>query len=131
GQQRAARSLTVVDAVILGIAQAVALSPGVSRSGVTITAGRSRALTREAAVRFSFLMSLPIIGGAGIYKGAKLLRHGGLPPGTASPFLWGILASGITGFAAVFLILRYVRRHSFEAFVVYRILAALTVAGVI
>jgi len=127
---RSIEDLKTGDAVVLGIAQAVALSPGVSRSGVTITAGRGLGLTREAAVRFSFLMSLPIIGGAGIYKSAKLLRTG-LPPGTAAPFLWGMIASAITGFAAVSFMLRLVRTRSFDLFVVYRVLAALTIFGII
>jgi undecaprenyl-diphosphatase len=127
---RVVEDITTRDAVVLGVAQAVALSPGVSRSGVTITAGRALGLTREAAVRFSFLMSLPIIGGAGIYKGAKLI-HTGLPTGTATPFLWGMLASAITGFAAITFMLKLVRTRSFNIFVVYRVLAALTILGII
>ncbi len=118
------------DAAWMGVAQAVALSPGVSRSGVTITAGRALRLTREAAVRFSFLMSLPIIGGAGVYRGAKLAADG-LPPGMAVPFLWGIVASAITGFAAIAFLLRFVQRRSFAVFVVYRGLAAIAIAAVI
>ncbi|MCA1832598.1 MAG: undecaprenyl-diphosphate phosphatase [Actinobacteria bacterium] len=129
-QQRHIEQITIGDAVLMGIAQAVALSPGVSRAGVTITAGRARALTRDATVRFSFLMSLPIIGGAGLYKGLKLAKDG-LPPGTAAPFVWGMIASAVTGFAAVWFVLRFIRRHSFDAFAVYRVLAALTVFGVI
>lgn len=129
-QRRDIEDLRIADAIILGVAQAVALSPGVSRAGVTITAARGRSLSRDAAVRFSFLMSLPIIGGAGLYKGLKLAKNG-LPPGAAAPFLWGMAASAVTGFAAVFLILRFIRRHAFDAFVVYRVLAALAVAGII
>lgn len=123
-------SLNAGDALWMGLAQAVSLSPGVSRAGVTITAGRARGLARDAAVRFSFLMSLPIIGGAGLYRGARLAAEG-LPPGTASPFLWGTIASSLTGWAAVSFMLRYVRRSSFDLFVAYRIGAALAIAGVI
>lgn len=130
-EQRDIEKLTMTDAVVLGIAQAVALSPGVSRSGVTITAARARSLNRETAVRFSFLMSLPIIGGAGLYRGTKLITGGGLPPGTVAPFVWGMIASAVTGFAAVFFIVRYIQRHSFGVFVGYRFLAAFTVAAII
>jgi len=127
---RRVEDLTTRDALILGVAQAVALSPGVSRSGVTITAGRALGLTREAAVRFSFLMSLPIIGGAGLYKSAKLVRTG-LPAGTATPFLLGMVASAVTGYVAVMVLLRLVRTRSFDLFVAYRVLLALTIFGVI
>jgi undecaprenyl-diphosphatase len=125
-QTRSMETVNVRDALLMGIAQAVSLSPGVSRSGATITAGRGLGLTREAAVRFSFLMSLPIIGGAGLYKGVKLASDG-LPAGTTAPFLWGMLASAITGFAAVAIMLRMVRTRGFEVFLGYRVLAALTV----
>ena len=118
------------DAIWMGVAQALALSPGVSRSGVTITAARARRLSRESAVRFSFLMSLPIIGGAGIYKGLKLIKNG-LPAGTAAPFAWGMLASAVTGFLAVSATIRFVRRRPLDAFVVYRVAAALAIFGII
>ncbi len=77
----------------MGLAQAAALSPGVSRSGITITAGRFLGFDRNAAARLSFLMSMPITGGAALYKGAELAANG-LPPGTAPAFFWGIVASG-------------------------------------
>jgi len=129
-REREVTDLRTADAVWMGLAQAVALSPGVSRSGVTITAARARGLTREAAVRFSFLMSLPIIGGAGIYKGLKLLKNG-LPPGSATPFAWGMLASAVTGFLAVSATIRFVKRRPMDAFVVYRVAAALAIFGFI
>ena len=84
---RAFPDLGTRDAVIIGLAQAVALQPGVSRSGVTITAARALGLTRETAARFSFLLSLPIIAGAGLFKGASVVKNGGLPSGFAAPFL--------------------------------------------
>jgi undecaprenyl-diphosphatase len=118
------------EAVIMGAAQAVALSPGVSRSGITITAGRWLGFERDAAARLSFLMSLPITGGAALYKGAKLAA-GGLPPGTAAAFGWGILASAVTGLGAVWLVLRVVRTRSFLPFVVYRVLAGLAVLAIL
>jgi len=117
-------------AVVMGLAQAAALSPGVSRSGITITAGRFLGFERDAAARLSFLMSMPITGGAALYKGLQLAVDG-LPPGTAPAFFWGIVASGITGLAAVWLVLRVVRTRSFRPFVAYRILAGLAVLAVL
>ena len=117
-------------AVAMGLAQACALSPGVSRSGITITAGRFLGFDRNAAARLSFLMSMPITGGAAMYKGAELAVNG-LPPGTAAAFFWGIVASGITGLAAVWLVLTVVRTRSFRPFVVYRVLAGLAVLALL
>lgn len=115
------------DALLMGGAQALALSPGVSRSGTTISMGRALGYTRDAAARLSFLMSLPIIGGAGVYKGFDVVREGGIPPGFEAAFLWGTLASAVTGFAAVWLVLRYVRTRSFAPFVLYRVLAGVAI----
>lgn len=117
-------------AVVMGLAQAVALSPGVSRSGITMTAGRFLDFDRNAAARLSFLMSIPIIGGAAAFKGVKLLSDG-LPPGTGGAFAWGIVASAVTGLLAVALVLRVVRTRSFLPFVVYRVLAGLAVLAVL
>jgi undecaprenyl-diphosphatase len=114
----------------MGLAQAAALSPGVSRSGITITAGRFLGFDRNAAARLSFLMSMPITGGAALYKGAELAVDG-LPPGTAPAFFWGIVASGITGLAAVWLVLTVVRTRSFLPFVVYRVVAGLAVLALL
>jgi undecaprenyl-diphosphatase len=120
----------LADALIIGMAQAVALQPGVSRSGVTITAARARGLDRETAARFSFLLALPIIGGAGVLKSVDLLKEG-LPPGLAAPFFWGFIASAVSGFLVIWLLLGYVRRRDFAPFVVYRVLAGLVVLGII
>jgi len=117
-------------ALLMGAAQAVALQPGVSRSGVTISAARGLGFTRDAAARLSFLMSLPIIAGAGLFKGAKVMNEGGLPPGMAAPFAWGILASAVTGFVAIWFLLRLVRTHGFAPFIVYRIGLGLFVIAV-
>jgi undecaprenyl-diphosphatase len=115
------------DAAVMGLAQAAALQPGVSRSGVTISMGRALGYTRDAAARISFLMSLPIIGGAGLYKGLKVFAGDGIPAGFGPAFAWGMLASAVTGFAAVWLLLRYVRTRSFAPFVAYRFLAGAAV----
>ncbi len=117
-------------ALTMGLAQAAALSPGVSRSGITITAGRFLGFDRNSAARLSFLMSMPITGGAALYKGLGLVKDG-LPPGTAAAFGWGIIASAVTGLVAVSLILKVVRTRTFLPFVVYRVAAGLAVLAVL
>jgi len=126
-QQRPFADFRARDAVIMGVCQAAALQPGVSRSSITISAGRWLEFERDSAARLSFLMSLPIIGGAGLYKGIQVATGGGLPPGTGGAFFWGMVASGVTGALAVGLVLRVVRTHSFTPFVVYRAIVGLGV----
>ena len=124
--------LRIRDGILIGLAQAVALQPGVSRSGVTITAARGLRIRREDAARFSFLLSLPIIGGAGLFKGYRLLsgaEH--IPPGYLGPFLWGMLAAAVSGFLVIWWLLAFLRRRSFAPFVVYRLAVAALVVGVI
>ena len=103
----------------MGVAQALALAPGVSRSGVTMTAGRWLRFDRVAAARISFLMSIPIIAGAGLYKGVEVAGDG-IPTGIAGAFFWGSVASAVSGFIAIAWLLRYLQTHSFFPFVVYR-----------
>jgi undecaprenyl-diphosphatase len=114
------------DAGIMGFAQAIALAPGVSRSGVTITAGRWLHFNRESATRLSFLMAIPITGGATLYKGAELARDG-IPPGFGGAFFWGVVASGVSGFIAIAWLLRFVQTHTFRPFVIYRVVLGLAV----
>jgi undecaprenyl-diphosphatase len=121
--ERTLPDLGVRDSVTIGIAQALALQPGVSRSGITITTGRALGIGRESAARFSFLLSLPIIFGAGVYKGVKLVGTG-LPPGMAAPFLWGMAAAAVSGFLTIWWMLGYLRRRDFAIFVVYRLAVA-------
>jgi undecaprenyl-diphosphatase len=131
-QTRDMTDLRFGDALFIGLAQAVALQPGVSRSGVTITAARGMGLRREDAARFSFLLSIPIIGGAGVFKGAKLLtgaEH--IPPGFGPAFAWGVVASAISGFLVIWALLAYLRRRDFAPFVLYRLAAAGVVFGII
>ncbi|MFL5797953.1 MAG: undecaprenyl-diphosphate phosphatase [Actinomycetota bacterium] len=131
-QDHGLEGLTLRRTVIVGVAQALALQPGVSRSGVTITAARATGMTRESAARFSFLLSLPIIGGAGLYKGAKLLagsEH--LPSNFGGPFAAGMVAAAISGFLVIWALLAYLRRRSFAPFAVYRLAAAALVFGLI
>jgi undecaprenyl-diphosphatase len=126
--KRDADEFQLRDALFMGMAQAVALQPGVSRSGATISMGRRMGFSREAAARLSFLMAMPITGGAGLYKGFKELVLGdGIPAGTGAAFLWGMLAAAITGWVAVYLVLRIVRTKSFLPFVLYRVAAGAAV----
>jgi undecaprenyl-diphosphatase len=115
--------------LILGLAQAAALQPGVSRSGVTMTAGRLLRLDRSSAARFSFLLSLPITAGAGVYEGIDLAQTGF--QGYASEFFWGFLASGLSGFLVIAWLLKYLRTRDFKIFMIYRLaLAAVVVAAI-
>jgi undecaprenyl-diphosphatase len=108
----------------LGTAQALALQPGVSRSGITMTAARAIGLDRESAARFSFLLSLPIIAGAGLFKALDLVQSGF--QGYASEFFWGFVSSAVSGFVVIAWLLKYLRTHSFAIFMWYRLaLAAL------
>jgi undecaprenyl-diphosphatase len=114
------------DALLMGVGQALALQPGVSRSGVTMTAGRLGGLGRDGAARFAFLMSLPITAGALVFKGLDVASEG-IPDGFVAPFVWGIVASGVTGWFAVWGTLRLIRTRTFTPFVVYRVVAGAAV----
>ena len=129
-ERRAEHEFAPRSAVLMGVAQAMALQPGVSRSGVTMSAARALGFSRDAAARLSFLMSLPIIGGAGLYKGFDVVREGGVPSDMAGAFVWGTIASGVTGFIAIWGLLKLVRSRGFGPFVVYRMLAGLVVIAV-
>ena len=120
--------ISLSDALIVGCAQATALIPGVSRSGSTITAGLFRNMTREAAVRFSFLLSTPLIAGAALLK-AHELRKEGLPQGMHMPFLVGVLVSAIVGYVAIAWLIRYLQSNSLKVFIVYRIVVGVIVIG--
>jgi undecaprenyl-diphosphatase len=109
------------DALLMGAAQALALQPGVSRSGATITMARGVKFGRDAAARLSFLMAVPITFGAALYKMLKLQVNGGIPPGFGTPFLVGVVVSGAVGWVAIAGLLRYVRTRSFTPFVIYRV----------
>jgi len=112
--------ITLADALWVGAAQATAVVPGVSRSGSTIAAGLFRGMSRDAAARFSFLLSTPIIAGAALFEGRRLLRAG-IPPEMRVAFLVGAIVSGIVGYASIALFVRYLRTHSLKIFIVYRI----------
>lgn len=114
------KEVTLWDSVVVGIAQAFAVIPGVSRSGSTMTAGLFRSMKRETAARFSFLLSTPIIAGAALKKGLEV-RHEGLPPDMRMPFLVGIVVSAIVGYIVIGWLIRYLERRTFRVFVIYRI----------
>jgi undecaprenyl-diphosphatase len=130
-QTKAMGDLGVRQAVIMGLAQALALAPGVSRSGITITAGRFMKLDRDSAARFSFYLLLPTVLGAVLLKGVQDVLLGDLPDGWKGPFLVGTLAALGSGLLAIEWLLGYVRRHTYGLFVVYRLVLAVLVLLVI
>ena len=107
------------DAVKVGFAQVLALNPGTSRSGITITAARFLGFNRDTAARVSFLMAIPVTAGAVAYKLLKLAKDG-VPDGLGIPMVVGIVTAGVSGWIAVWGTLRLVRTHSFMPFVIYR-----------
>ncbi len=115
--------LSVRDGWWLGVAQSIALQPGVSRSGVTMTAARLMSFDRPTAARFSFLLSIPIIAGAGLYKGLDVLRDG-IPAGMKGPFVAGVIASAISGFLVIAFLLSYLRTRDFAIFMWFRLAVA-------
>jgi len=129
-ERREMETFDVKDAAAMGVAQALALQPGVSRSGITISMGRWLGLTRDAAARISFLMSIPIIAGAGLYKGYEVVRDGGIRHDLVGPFLLGTAFAALSGFFAIAGLLHLVRTRSFAPFVVYRVVFGLIVIGV-
>jgi undecaprenyl-diphosphatase len=117
-------SLTFMNAFGIGVAQAIALVPGISRSGISISAGLFLGLKREAAARFSFLLATPAVAGAGIWEGRKLLTHeAGVNPSTDLVVI-GFVAAAVSGFLAVHFMLEFLKRRPVTAFVIYRVAAA-------
>ena len=117
---RGLEAMTRKDAAVIGAGQAVALFPGISRSGITIATGLFLGLERDAAARFSFLMSVPVIAGAGIFK-ARTLVGSGVGAGQAGELVVGVITSAIFGFIAVAFLLRYLRGHGTGIFIAYRV----------
>src|SRR5665213_446560 len=114
--------ITTADAILIGLAQAVSIVPGTSRSGATISAGLWRNLDRASAARFSFLLSTPAIAAAAAKDFYDIHKHqGGIPPEMHMPFIVGILVSGVSGLAVIHFFLEFLRRRSMNVFVVYRI----------
>jgi len=130
-ERRTIQDLRFGTAFAVGVSQIVALMPGVSRSGITITAGRAVGLDRDSAARFSFLLLIPIVFGAVVYKGLKHVLIESLPPGSTGPFVVGTLAAAGVGLVAIDVLLGYVRRRDYSPFVIYRLLAAGIVLAII
>ena len=114
------------DAGLIGVAQVLALNPGTSRSGISISAARLLGFDRDSAVRFSFLLSIPVTAGAVLVKLTKLLNDG-VPDGLALPMLIGIVTAGLSGWLAVAGLLRLIKTQTFNAFVIYRLAAGVAV----
>ncbi len=127
---RVVGNYTMRDALIVGGAQVLALNPGTSRSGITMTAGRFLGFDRDSAARLSFLMSLPVTMGAVAFKMIKLFNDG-IPDGLGVPMIVGIIASGISGWLAVWGTLKLIRTKSFTPFVIYRVALGVFVLSVL
>ncbi|MSO42090.1 MAG: undecaprenyl-diphosphatase UppP [Solirubrobacterales bacterium] len=118
------------DGIVIGVAQAFALIAGTSRSGITISAARLLRMDRDTAARVSFLLLIPAVFGATIYKAYKAV-HDGLPPDVAGPMIVGMVAAAVSGYLAIAFLLRIIRTHSYSPFVVYRIAVGIFVLGLI
>jgi undecaprenyl-diphosphatase len=116
-------------ALAIGCAQALALIPGTSRSGITITAGLFGGLDRATAARFAFLLGIPITAAAGLVKTVGLLRLG-LAPGEAGPLAGAVFAAFLSGWVAVWFLVNYLRRRSLLPFVIYRLILAAIILAV-
>jgi undecaprenyl-diphosphatase len=134
-KSRSTADMTWRDAVLVGLAQAFAIFPGVSRSGATMTGALALGLDRPSAAKFSFLLSAPIVAAAGaksLYDGMKAFGAGSLGTSDIGVFAAGLAASAVTGFFCIKYLLRFLQRHSTKAFVFYRwALAAVIVATVL
>ena len=117
----------MADAAAIGLAQALAIVPGTSRSGITITAGLFRNMDRAEAARYSFLLSTPAIGGAAIKALMDVMKAGGIPREEYSSFVIGIVLSALTGCVVIGLFLRFLRSHSLRFFVAYRLIFGIIV----
>jgi undecaprenyl-diphosphatase len=126
-RSRAIADITFPVAVGIGAAQALALVPGISRSGISIAAGRLAGLDREAAARFAFLMATPITAGAGLFEVKKLLSGEAGVQIELAPLLIGMVAAALSGLAAIHFMLSYLRTRSLDVFVVYRFVLAAVV----
>ena len=120
-------TIQLSDSIAVGLAQAVSVIPGTSRSGATISAGLFRNMNREAAARFSFLLSTPAIAAAVLKKFWDVHKEGGIPADMRAPIVVGIVVSGLLGAVVIAFFLRYLRRSSLMPFVYYRIVFGIIV----
>jgi undecaprenyl-diphosphatase len=129
-QRKSLRESTVRDGWYIGLAQVLALAPGTSRSGITITAARYLGLDRDSAARFSFLLLIPIVAGATVFKAVSAI-HEGLPSGVAGPMVVGTIAAAVSGYLAIAFLLRLLRTSSYRPFVYYRYAAGAAILLII
>ncbi|MFB3829867.1 MAG: undecaprenyl-diphosphate phosphatase [Bryobacteraceae bacterium] len=127
GGKRDMNTVGLKDAGAIGLSQALAIVPGTSRSGITISTGLIRGLNREGAARFSFLLSTPAIGAAAVKAVYDLLKQGGLGPEMRTVFVVGVLVSAVTGVAVIAWFLRFLRRRPLAFFVYYRVIFGIIV----
>jgi undecaprenyl-diphosphatase len=125
-QDRALDRMKWTDALLIGLAQVVALIPGVSRSGSTISMGRGLRFDRQSAAVFSFLMSMPIIAAAVVLKGPEAAASG-----ITAPLIAGVIAAAVSSWLAISILLRYVSRHSYGIFALYRVILGVVVIVVL
>jgi undecaprenyl-diphosphatase len=130
-QRRDLETVGVKEGFAIGVAQGLALAPGVSRSGITISAARFLGFDRDSAARLSFLLLIPTTFGAVLWKGVTDVLLADLPAGWQGPFVVGILAALASGLLAIVFLLGFVRRHTYAPFVVYRVVVAIVVLGLI
>ncbi|MCP9492954.1 MAG: hypothetical protein MSG64_00710 [Pyrinomonadaceae bacterium MAG19_C2-C3] len=128
---RTIETLGVRDAMWVGWAQVLALIPGASRSGSTIMGGLFAGQTRETAARFSFLLSIPAIAASGLLELAEIIKEGALPPESFVPLLVSVIVSGIVGYASIWFLLSYLRRHSTVVFIGYRVILGVVILGLL
>jgi len=120
-------TITFPDSAIIGAAQALAVVPGVSRSGVTIAAGLFRGIDRPASARFSFLLATPVIAGAAASAAHHVMKQGGLPAEMKVPFAVGIAVSAAVGIVSIAFLLRFLQRRTLLAFIYYRLIFGIIV----
>jgi undecaprenyl-diphosphatase len=123
--RRPMEELGLLDAILIGLSQAFAIVPGVSRSGATITTARMLGIEREDAANFSFLMATPIIAGAGMLEARKLIAEGLTPE-----IIWGFGAAAVFGLLAIAGLIRFVRTRTYRPFAIYRILVGASVLAI-
>lgn len=126
-QVKTLKEMTVFNSLVIGLAQALALIPGVSRSGITIIAGLSQKFKRQDAARFSFLLSMPIVFGAGAKKIIDLIQGQGVDNSESLILLLGFLSSAITGYFCIKFFLNYLQQHSLKIFAYYRIVIGIVI----
>lgn len=122
-------NLTLKDALIIGCFQAIAIIPGVSRSGITITAALLLGFKRQDAAEFSFLLSIPVIFGAFVFEIPDVIKHGVYE--NISILLTGFISSFIAGFVAILFLINFVKKNSYLPFVIYRVLLGILIIGLV